>query len=143
MDWEIYNILLKDAKIIDLVTFFGDDPFPTPVSDKSYDERSETTRTISSEVVDETEALSVVGKEEVVMADGGRTGVGDAGSKVDPLSSSSIEAVKEREREDSDVLEAGLEENIVHLNLKPHEGEESRSPFSVHPKQLVSTSDLG
>ena len=148
VDWEIFNILMDDFKVLDLVTYFGDDPFPKSEDTQFYSDETkngETKQAISDPShVDGTEAAAVVGcKAQSVMGDKGGAGVGDIGSMGGSVYSLTSDInIKDAEVSgsgDNDVLEADMEEeDIIHVHLKPHEGNEGNSPFNVYPKQLVS-----
>ncbi|NXN91997.1 DLEC1 protein, partial [Rhinopomastus cyanomelas] len=117
LDWEIYNQVQDDKKLVDLLLCFGD-PFPLKDSDEN-----ETTS------VGSTSEPEVVLKLDQTAFPCGR--------------SVSLASQPTDEPSDSDSSEKGVSaqdptvQKVVSVLIRPHEGVPADSPYSVTPRQIV------
>lgn len=119
MDWRIFDIIVHDEKMVNLVTTFGY-PFPRTgniLALKSYDEES----TLQ---LDDTKKAGIWNVQEDDMEDGHGTRLAEGVVKGESETSRAP-------HEDGDV---------VKVYLEPHEGQEANTscPFHILPKQMVS-----
>jgi hypothetical protein len=124
VDWRMMNILQEDDKIVDLVTFIGE---AFPKNNFLTDFNSDTTM--------QTDHLQMTSHHT-------HTPSYDSDKELEAdMNGSDSEVDLDKSAE---MMECYVEggEPLIRALIKPHEGTYSHQPFDIHPRQIVSSSDI-
>ncbi|NXK48995.1 DLEC1 protein, partial [Chauna torquata] len=116
LDWEIYNQVKDDKKLVDLLMFFGD-PFPP----KDMDENE----TVSTGSNSESEIMLKLDQPPIPCR-----GVYPAFQTTDEVSYTDS-------KEEEIITQEPTIQNIVSVLIWPHEGVPAHNPYSITPRQIV------
>ena len=121
MDWHIFNLVPKDRKLLDLLVTFGN-PFPLKdengeeiVEDDAGESRPLSVRSIKDKFCDSPTTSMVA--------------VSEKGSLLSKIT-------QELEHEQK-VLEEDMEEKVISVRIREHDGIPAEGPFSLSANQMV------
>ena len=136
VDWEIYNLVPDDRKLLDLMITYGN---PFPIRDEqgvevvpNDDDDPDNFRSRPS-----TRNRSGRSAAKDKFCDSPTTSMAASSEKESLLSKITQDLEREHERELEDVAEVAKEDRVIVVRIKDHEGLLAQCPFTLSANQMV------